>query len=106
MRQPIMAFVAAAMLALAAGASNASAQSVRIYVGPGMAYDDDYAGYYQRPYRYERPYRYGPRVYGYSSDNDDIIVRMSPRRRAGCGTYHYWDGDRCADARFDPPSGR
>ena len=99
-----MAFVAAAVLALAAGASDASAQGVRIYVGPGMAYDDGYAGY-ERPYRYDRPYRYGPRVYGYSSDNDDIIVGVSPRRRAGCGTYHYWDGVGCADARVHRPSG-
>ena len=24
-------------------------------------------------------------------------------RPANCGEFHYWDGERCADARVDPP---
>ena len=34
----------------------------------------------------------GPRVYGWSE-----------MRPANCGTFKYWDGETCADARFDPP---
>jgi hypothetical protein len=32
-----------------------------------------------------------PRVYGWTM------------RPADCGTFRYWDGERCADARSDPP---
>lgn len=35
----------------------------------------------------------GPRVYGWSAD-----VRMED-----CGTFKYWNGEYCADARYDPP---
>ncbi len=33
-----------------------------------------------------------PRVYGWTT-----------LRPIDCGTFHYWNGERCADARFDPP---
>jgi hypothetical protein len=33
------------------------------------------------------------RVYGWSSG-----------RGGDCGTFHYWNGVRCADARVDPPN--
>jgi hypothetical protein len=33
----------------------------------------------------------GPRVYGWAM------------RPADCGTFHYWNGERCADARNKPP---
>ena len=33
----------------------------------------------------------GPRVYGWAL------------RPADCGTFRYWDGTRCADARDEPP---
>jgi hypothetical protein len=35
----------------------------------------------------------GPRVYGWSEI-----------RPANCGTFRYWNGETCADARFDPPA--
>jgi hypothetical protein len=35
----------------------------------------------------------GPRVYGWTL------------RPADCGTFRYWDGVRCADARDEPPVG-
>jgi hypothetical protein len=35
----------------------------------------------------------GTRVYGWSA-----------LRPADCGTFRYWDGDRCIDARFDSPA--
>jgi hypothetical protein len=34
-----------------------------------------------------------PRVYGWSYE-------MRPE---DCGTFRYWNGEYCADARFDPP---
>jgi hypothetical protein len=34
----------------------------------------------------------GPRVYGYWT-----------MRPADCGTFRYWNGERCADARDEPP---
>ena len=36
----------------------------------------------------------GTRVYGWSAE---------ALRPANCGTFKYWNGDYCADARYDPP---
>ncbi|WP_296204456.1 hypothetical protein [uncultured Hyphomicrobium sp.] len=36
----------------------------------------------------------GPRVYGYTYE----------LRPEDCGTFRYWNGEYCADARFEPPS--
>lgn len=38
------------------------------------------------------PPRYEPPVYGW--------IGAAPRN---CGTFKYWNGERCADARYDPP---
>jgi hypothetical protein len=46
-----------------------------------------------------RQLRYAPRVYGWSSQ----VYEPAPRR-TDCGTFRYWDGRRCADARFEPPA--
>lgn len=35
----------------------------------------------------------GPRVYGYTYE----------LRPEDCGTFKYWNGEYCADARFEPP---
>ena len=45
--------------------------------------------------------RRGPRVYGYNRDYryDDDAVAVRPNGPGGCGTYYYWNGDRCVDAR-------
>jgi hypothetical protein len=98
MRTTASAIAIAIGLGLAA-ASSASAQEVGIYVGPSgggiYAYDDEPA--------YAPPYAYGPRVYGYSSraiDDDDDVEFSLRTRPGGCGTYHYWDGSRCVDARY------
>ena len=32
-----------------------------------------------------------------------IVEEWIAVRPANCGQFHYWDGERCADARFDPP---
>ena len=36
---------------------------------------------------------YEPPVYGW----------IAPPRPASCGKYRYWNGEYCADARYDPP---
>ena len=38
------------------------------------------------------PPRYVPPVYGW--------LGVAPQN---CGTFKYWNGEHCADARFDPP---
>ena len=37
--------------------------------------------------------RYEPPVYGWVA-----------ARPANCGTFKYWDGESCVDARYDPPA--
>jgi hypothetical protein len=65
---------------------SASAQGVGIYLGPGpgaYVYDDDY---------YDAP------AYGYVAPR--VYTERRVIRPAGhCGTYHYWNGAYCADAR-------
>jgi len=85
----ILAATTAVAITMLSGA--ASAQGIGIYIGPPAAYDYEYYGYGPE----YRPYR--PRVYGYRSYRDDDTYRV---RRGGCGTYRYWDGDRCVDARY------
>ncbi len=81
--------------ALVAGYGSATAQLVietppaDVYVGT-RSYDSGY--YYDRR---------GPRVYGYTReyrDGDDTFA-VRPSGPGGCGTYFYWNGDRCVDAR-------
>ena len=31
------------------------------------------------------------------------IIVLSPPRPLSCGEYHYWNGDRCVDARYNKP---
>jgi hypothetical protein len=37
----------------------------------------------------------GPRVYGWSAE---------ALRPENCGTFKYWNGEYCADARYEPPA--
>ncbi|MFM9847714.1 MAG: hypothetical protein ACKVP3_11210 [Hyphomicrobiaceae bacterium] len=77
-------------MALTAGASAASAQVVIQYGDP--YYDDDrgppvvYQDYYGDP---DPDYRL--RVYEYNA---------RPSGPNGCGTYYFWNGARCVDARY------
>lgn len=81
-----MTSIAGAVVAALALSSPASAQGVGIYVGPGVGayiYDDDY---------YDGPtYGYvAPRVH-----TERRVIRPAGR----CGTYRYWNGAHCVDAR-------
>lgn len=111
--------VAAGLLGAAcliAASASASAQ-VGVYIGtpppaydPYYAYDDDYIyapgpsvgiGIGVAPPVYAAP---GPQVYGYVSTGPSTVVVDAdeadrPSRAGGCGTYRYWDGNRCRDAR-------
>lgn len=40
------------------------------------------------------PQAVGPRVYGWN------YVEIRPE---DCGTFKYWNGEYCADARYEPP---
>lgn len=97
--------------AMAAPLSNTAAVSnadtLRIEVGRRWyrGYKDDFyypPEYYLPPpprvrvYRYEPPpvVVYEPPVYGWLA---------LPPPPASCGKYRYWNGERCADARYDPP---
>ena len=49
---------------------------------------------------------------GHFDDDDAVGPPMAYRlpvygwvyaRPADCGTFRYWNGERCADARFEPP---
>ncbi len=90
------------LFGLGFGGTTASAQSFGVYVGPGGGTGVYYSG--NERYR-DRGYRNGPRVYGYTreyrddryyGDSDDRPLRRST---GGCGTYYFWDGDSCVDAR-------
>jgi hypothetical protein len=92
-----MATLAASAL-LAVAHQNAAAQGVGLEIYPGPP-----AGAYYDPYVDGDVVRrgYPPRVYGYRSYEPGFVVRP----RGGCGQYHYWDGERCLDARVVPPHG-
>ena len=88
-----LTLAATLLVALVGFSGAASAQSFGIYIGPPAAYESDYYGYGPE----YRPYR--PRVYGYRRYSDDGYAENDRVRRGGCGTYYYWNGDRCVDAR-------
>lgn len=96
-----------ALIALAAcgiAAGGASAQAQEVYVDDLDDYGDD--TYVESP-AYVDTYEtqvieevepaedgivVGPRVYGWAAI-----------RPANCGTFKYWNGDYCTDARYNPP---
>lgn len=81
----IMKTVAVAFFAVAAMPGLAAAQDAYVV-------DDDDV-YVESPEVYAEPgVVVGPRVYGWTT-----------LRPANCGTFKYWNGEYCADARFDPP---
>jgi hypothetical protein len=88
---------AVALASLVAGNPASAQVGFGVYVGPSYSYDDyDYA-----------PPPPRARVYGYTSTYDydpqpGVVVRV-PGRRGGCGEFFYWDGNRCVDARVNPP---
>jgi hypothetical protein len=96
MRRAVIAFAACVV-----AAGGASAQEVYV----DETYDDDADTYVEAPAYVDEPVVVeevapategiivgGPRVYGWTA-----------LRPVNCGTFRYWNGEYCADARFDPP---
>ena len=57
--------------------------------------------YYDPPRYYERRVypSYSPRVYDYAAP----AYIDEPARPTSCGQYRYWNGEYCADARYERP---
>lgn len=84
---------ATALLALAVSSRTASAQ-----VADDYYIRDDVPrayGYGYAPYAAPPPF-YAPSVDAYGN----VITPDRPFGRNGCGTYRFWDGERCVDARY------
>lgn len=91
--------------ALPAMAFASKTQAATIQIGDRWYRDDDDG--YAYPREYDLPpappvvrvvpappaIYYEPPVYGW----------ITPPRPASCGKYRYWNGEYCADARYDPP---
>lgn len=98
------AFPVLAAVGLTLTAASAQAQSFGVEIGTGPAYGytsygvygPRYEGYYG--YRSAVPMRrsYGP-SYGYRAEAPVVVEQRGTG--GGCGTYYYWNGDRCVDAR-------
>jgi hypothetical protein len=95
MRRLIILAAAAAGLGMA---GNASAQSIELYVGPPAAYGPSYYSEDDDGSLTRRGYRSGRRVYGYVATPGEAELER-PSGPGGCGTYRYWNGDKCVDAR-------
>ena len=76
-------------LAITAGAGLASAQVV--IQSDDSYYDDDRPTVVYRDYGVDRDPDYRVRTYEYN---------LRPSGPNGCGTYHFWNGERCVDARY------
>ncbi len=76
-----MKALALSLFTLMAGSAIATAQE---------AYVVEDGDVFEAPEPYDQPV--GPRVYGWTS---------APP--SDCGTFKYWNGVYCADARFEPP---
>lgn len=71
------------------------------YDGPYRRHTYPPSIYYAPPRHYERrafPY-YLPRVYDYTAPE----YFDEPARPTSCGQYRYWNGEYCADARYERP---
>ena len=103
MRKLAIPFLAAAGLALTAASLQAQSVGVEIDVGEPVYGYSDYRAYGPGVYgtygyRPAAPVRRYSRTeyYGYRADEPVVELRS---RSGGCGTYYYWNGDRCVDAR-------
>lgn len=62
------------------------------------------AGYLRRQYRRQiRRYDYSPEPGPYEPGVVGDEVVLVPLGPSSCGEYRYWNGVRCADARYETP---
>lgn len=90
-----------AAVALFVGCGSAAAQVVieapaaDVYVATPRTYTYEAYSYRSGP----RVYYEAPRYYRDIDDDDDVVI-VRPRYRAGCGAHHYWNGSRCIYIRY------
>ena len=106
------AWAIAIATALGASAGGAVAQPLDYYAPPypAPAYAAPPAYSYPPPAVYEqRGYYAPPMTYGYGPPAvaaygvPATIVALPPPRPRSCGRYRYWNGEYCADARYERP---
>ncbi|MCC7250428.1 hypothetical protein [Hyphomicrobium sp.] len=88
--------VTAGTLPAAAFASKSDTALIEVGRRWYRGYRDDF--YYPPEYYLPPPppvVVYEPPVYGW--------LALPPPPPSSCGKYRYWNGERCADARYDPP---
>lgn len=100
MRKLLVSVLATCGLAMTAGVASAQGFGIEVYDGEPVYGYAPYGSYYygygpSYGYTARAPSRtYGYRSYGYVPQEREV------RRRSGtCGTYFFWNGDRCVDAR-------
>jgi hypothetical protein len=76
-------------------AALATSTSVSAQVIDDYYYGDDVPRAY-RYYSYDTPRVIVPRVDAYGN----VYTYDRPFGRNGCGTYRFWNGERCVDARY------
>jgi hypothetical protein len=91
---------------LAAGPNHADAAAIPALTGKSAAPLVQKADYWHRYYRqhgYPPPAVVpAPVVVAPPALNPPIVAEV-PVRPASCGEFHFWDGERCVDARFNKP---
>jgi hypothetical protein len=74
------------------------------FAAPTQAEPAYYRMVYPVPYdRYYRDYRAYRTMLAPPPAYEPPVIVLVPVRPASCGLFRYWDGERCADARFEPP---
>lgn len=98
MRKLILPVVVCGGLWMTANAASAQGFGVEVRAGPLYGYVGDEQRRYGRYYGYGYSAAPAPAARPYRSY--DVYEEDIPARDAGsCGTFFYWDGDRCVDAR-------
>jgi hypothetical protein len=72
-----------------------------LHAEPGVI---EQAGYLRRQYRRQLRRGYIPEVTPYAPAVVGDRVVMVPVRPSSCGEFRYWNGYRCADARYETPN--
>jgi hypothetical protein len=113
-RSGLCGLLAAAGLLASAAAATAAPLPARAFVSDVRAMPIEVG---RRWYRELEESRYPPNFYvppprgaGYGRVPPPVVVYeppvygwISPPPPANCGQYRYWNGEYCADARYEPP---
>ena len=105
------AWVVVTAITLMGGAGGSLAQPIDYYAPPypASAYLPPPAYVYPPPIGYERRGYFAPPIaYGYGPPlaggyEPGVVIELPPPRPRSCGRYRYWNGDYCADARYERP---